>query len=93
MTICAHAAGSPHLPHIEHLLRIDDWLRAELVERHQTPDVVVKTNNAAKVLDGDNVAVGHEARTGVGVAEEQWQGAFNQSLLSAQVKILLLCIY
>lgn len=83
----------PHLPHIKDLLWADDGLWAELADRHQTLDAVVETNNAAKVFDADNVAVGHTARTGISIAEEQRQGAFNQGLLSGKVQLFILCIY
>lgn len=82
----------PHLPHIKDLLRADDGFRAQLADRHQTLDIVVETNDAAKVLDADDVAVRHAARTGVGKAEEQRQGAFDQGFLSGQVQLLVLCV-
>lgn len=81
-----------HLPHIEDLLWVDDGFCAQLVEGHQPLDVVVETNNAAKVLDADDVAVRHAARAGVSKAEEQRQGTFDQGFLSGQVQLLVLCI-
>lgn len=63
---------SPHLPNVEELLRTADGLRAELIERHQTLDVIIETNNAAKVFDADDVSVGHAAGTSIGITEEQW---------------------
>lgn len=59
-----------HLPLVEDRLRVDDGLRAELSQRHQTLHVIVEANNAAKVLDADDVAVGDAAGEGVMVAEE-----------------------
>lgn len=72
---------------------MDDGLGAQLAERHQTFHVVVETDDAAKVFDADDEAVRHAAGTGVGVAEEQREGALHQSLLSGQVQLLTLRFY
>lgn len=83
----------PHLPHVEDRLRADDHLRAELSQRHQTPDVVVEADDAAKVLDADDVAVGDAAGEGVIVAEEQALGAVHQGLLPGQVQLLFVRVH
>lgn len=77
-----------HLPHVEGRLWADDGLWAELSQRHQTLDVVVEADDAAKVLDADDVAVRDAAGEGVAVAEEQPQGAVHQGLLPGQVQPL-----
>lgn len=77
-----------HLPHVEDRLWVNDGLRAELSQRHQTLDVVVEADDAAKVLDTDDVAVGDSAGAGVIVAKEQSQGAVQQGLLPRQVQLL-----
>lgn len=84
---------SPHLTDVEDILRIGDWLRAELSDWHQPLDAVVESDDTAKVFDADDVAVGNAAGTGVVVAEEQRQGAFDQGFLSGQVQLLVLRIY
>ena len=83
-----HVMWPPHLPNVEDLLRTDDGLRAQFTDRHQTLDVVVKTNDATEAFDADDVALGNAAGPSIVEGEEQRQGAFHQGLLSGQVQLL-----
>lgn len=82
-----------HLSNIEDILRTDDGLRAELLQRDQTFDVAIETDDAAEVFDRHDEAVGHPAGTGVVVAEEQRQGALNHRLLPGQTQLPVVHVY
>lgn len=73
-----------HLSNIEDVLRTDDGLRAELLQRDPTFNVAIETDDAAEVFDRHDEAVGHPAGTSVVVGEEQRQGALNQCFLPGQ---------